>query len=86
MELFAKIVNSSRGVFRTESNMSDGTFCINSERLKKFFSKISILDVRLCFEYTYGIVNYFRQNMHLESLIRSEYSSLPVLSLEILNI
>ena len=31
---FIKIVNSSRGVFRTESNIEDGSFCVNSEQLK----------------------------------------------------
>ena len=54
--LFAKIVNSSKGIFKMESNIKDGAFCVNSEWLKNFFPKISILDVQLCSEYTYGIV------------------------------
>ena len=33
---FAKIVNSSRGVYRTESNIYERAFCVNSERLKQW--------------------------------------------------
>ena len=48
---------------------SKKTFCVNSERLKMFFSKSFILDVRLGPEYASGTVNYCRQKLHLKSLI-----------------
>ena len=39
MEPFAKIVNSSRGLFRTELNIEDGAFCVNSEQLKQWMAE-----------------------------------------------
>ena len=43
MELFAKIINGSRGVFRMESNIEDGAFCVNSKRLKQWMVEKNFL-------------------------------------------
>ena len=64
MEPFAKIVNSSRGVFRTES-----IFLCKCERLKIIFSKSFILDVWLRSEYAFRTGNYFHQKLPLKFLI-----------------
>ena len=69
MEPIAKMVNGSRGVFRTKWKIWDGALCVNSERLKMFFSKSFILDVRIRSEYASGTVNYCRQKLQPESLI-----------------
>ena len=45
-----------------------GAFCVNSGRLKMFFSKSFILDVRFRSEYASGTVNYFHQKLHLKPL------------------
>ena len=39
----AKIVNSSRGVFRMETNIQDGAFSVNSERLKQWMAEFFFL-------------------------------------------
>ena len=45
-----------------QSGRSDGALCVNSERLKMFFSKSFILDVGLRPEYTSGTANYVAKN------------------------
>ena len=72
MQFLAKIVNSSRGVFRTSRTSKMKLFekKIFSRPLFQLFTiytKSSILDVLPSSEYASGTFNYFRKGFHLDT-------------------
>ena len=59
-------VNSSRGIFRTESNIKDEAFWEKHFQPFIIYTKSAILDGWLHFEHPSGTISYFHKRLHLD--------------------
>ena len=80
MLFWAKIVNSSRGIFRMELNIEDQAFWEKDFQLSTisvihFLQRSSILDVRLHSKYASRAINYFQKMLHLDVWLGSRFAS-----------
>ena len=80
MLFWAKIVNSSRGIFRMELNIEDQAFWEKDFQLSTisvihFLQRSSILDVRLHSKYASRTINYLQKMLHLDVWLGSRFAS-----------